>query len=188
MMRIHTLARCTAMDRRKAAIHEAGHAIIVRAAGAYADPKIWPLHDLGEYRQKKTWVGTCETFGVPRLSMTKQRMVGFAGVVAEMLFDKRNDDCFASYTNVDYCEEFFGCELASGMSESDLRAAELNDPFQFGHRHWLAVSRVVEFLHPSGCGWQNLLQEANRIISFWRGHHNDPDFVAAFSMDRRGAA
>jgi hypothetical protein len=81
-MRRMSPARIEAHDRRKVAIHEAGHAVIARHVRVTAfNPEIWRNPDAGE--DEKTWIGNIRVERSRRISRLRMAMVAVAGAVGE---------------------------------------------------------------------------------------------------------
>jgi hypothetical protein len=78
-------ARVEALERRGAAIHEAGHVVIARHVGAdvlrasiFRNPDVTP--------DEVTWVGQA-TAGGPHVSRSHMTMIGVAGAISERVWD-----------------------------------------------------------------------------------------------------
>ena len=80
--RAYSPARIEARDRRLAAIHEAGHAVVARHMRVTAfNPEIWRNPDAG--KNEKTWLGNIRIERSPRTSRAHMAMIAVAGAIAE---------------------------------------------------------------------------------------------------------
>jgi len=81
-----------AYDRRLAAIHEAGHALIAVYLGYRADAWVHP-NETDEPLAEKTWLGHVAVHDRPRsCAHPHSRMIAIAGMVAEILWKHGHDD------------------------------------------------------------------------------------------------
>ena len=81
-MRRMSPARIEAHNRRKVAIHEAGHAVVARHVRVTAfNPEIWRNPDAG--KNENTWLGNIRVERSPRISRAHMAMVAVAGAIAE---------------------------------------------------------------------------------------------------------
>lgn len=88
-------ARVKAYDRRLAAIHEAGHALMAVHLGYNADAWIYP-HETDEPLAEKTWLGHMTIRGGPAEDdHPHNRIVAVAGMVAETLWKNGHDEDYA---------------------------------------------------------------------------------------------
>lgn len=112
-------ARIKAYDRRSAAIHEAGHALMAVELGYDADAWIY-AHETSDPLDEKTWLGHTTIHGGPGdYGHPHSRMVAVAGMVAEILWKNgRNDDYAEPYGWEDYLMD------GGSMSYSDWRMAD----------------------------------------------------------------
>jgi hypothetical protein len=82
---IHSPAQIEAQDRRRAAVHEAGHAVMARHFGwRGVAAEIWRIE--APTRDRSSWTGRCWLQPPNRVSMRRKRLVAVAGVVAERLW------------------------------------------------------------------------------------------------------
>jgi hypothetical protein len=83
-------ARIEALDRRNAAVHEAGHKVIARHVGVTAfNAEIWRNHDAG--KDGRTWLGNIRVERSPRISRLRMAMVAVAGAIAEYVWSGEAD-------------------------------------------------------------------------------------------------
>lgn len=151
-MRLTSPARIEAWDRRKAAVHEAGHVVVARHLGMYASHAIlWknqrPAAD------DKLWLG--RAFIGPRmesLAPDQVRMIAVAGAVAEEVWSHGTMDC---------PEDFFMWPEA--MSAADWAMAGY-EPGCLDDGGLDAVEHVAVLLTPGGELWPRLVEEARRLI------------------------
>lgn len=87
--------RMEAYDRRLAAIHEAGHALVAIHLGYKADAWIH-RNETADPLREKTWVGHMTMHDLPNeLDHPDVRMVAVAGLVAETLWKCGHDEEYA---------------------------------------------------------------------------------------------
>jgi len=81
-------ARVEALDRREAAVHEAGHVVIARHVGADV---LWAYitRTSNPGPDEKTWIGQAR---IERLEGRRRVMIGVAGAVAEYVWNGERDD------------------------------------------------------------------------------------------------
>ena len=81
------IRRITARDRRMAAVHEAGHAVIAMHLGV----QMWSVHihptRTADFQSEKAYVGQA-TYGQPP-DMERRRLIAVAGMVAEEVWKAR---------------------------------------------------------------------------------------------------
>ena len=83
---IHRLKRSGVCDRRRAALHEAGHALVfLRLTGMSPRARIFPNPEI--HVHEKFWLGHVETWREHRPSGRGLRLFGLAGVVGEHVDD-----------------------------------------------------------------------------------------------------
>lgn len=88
-------ARMKAYDRRLAAIHEGGHALMAVYLGYTADAWIHP-NETDELIAEKTWLGHATVHDRPRsCAHPHNRMIAVAGMVAETLWKNGRDEEYA---------------------------------------------------------------------------------------------
>jgi hypothetical protein len=84
-------ARIEARDRRMAAIHEAGHAVIARHVGARSAQAHIERHSAADPFEK-TWTGQCRVAWIEhKVSPAHDAMISVAGAVAEHVWDGDGD-------------------------------------------------------------------------------------------------
>ncbi|WP_438748376.1 hypothetical protein [Pararhizobium sp. O133] len=87
--------RMEAYDRRLAAIHEAGHALMAIHLGYTADAWIH-RNETVDHLREKTWLGHMTMYDLPTVSDHQHvRMVAVAGMVAETLWKCGHDEEYA---------------------------------------------------------------------------------------------
>ena len=113
---IENPARIHAYDRRMAAIHEAGHALMAVHLGYAADAWIYPRNEENTL-ELKTWVGhVCIHGGASR---PHNRLIAVAGMVAEIIWKNGHHEDYAhAYGWEDYLLD------GDAMSFSDWRLAD----------------------------------------------------------------
>jgi hypothetical protein len=119
-------------ERRKAALHEAAHAVLIERWGGIAEASIW--ENLSEDVAQKSWLGTCHVTGAPGVIEPNSLcprihrppddwrvLVGLAGVVAEIYSGTMHADTtvteMQAFLDVEELSasdaELAGCEVAS---------------------------------------------------------------------------
>jgi hypothetical protein len=76
--------RILARDRRAAAIHEAGHLVVARWAGAEI-ASAWIVQNDNPAPDEKTYGGRVQIVQIGGIDPRRRRMIGVAGAVAEHL-------------------------------------------------------------------------------------------------------
>ena len=74
--------RIVARERRTAAVHEAGHAVVARRYGMRSSARIFPNVGADPQGWERTWLGQSECFGQTQ-SEHRRKVIAFAGAVAE---------------------------------------------------------------------------------------------------------
>ena len=113
-------ARMEAYDRRLAAIHEAGHAVMATHLGY--ESHAW-IHRNDTYapRDEKTWLGHMTMRSMPGAGHPHARRVAVAGMVAETLWKNGHDEDYLEwYGWEDYLQD------DACMSYADWRLADCN--------------------------------------------------------------
>jgi hypothetical protein len=145
-----------ALDRRTAALHEAGHFVLaqwagVREIGAWIAPI-----NVADPMKRKTWIGQCVY--TPRqfdaISVRRQMMVAVAGAFAEQVWGER-------FTG-DYIEVGDSLWDANFMSDSDWDMTGGCGPDYLPNKLVQAAESVVESLR--GPLWQPLLVASRTLI------------------------
>lgn len=143
--------RLWARDRRLAAVHEAGHAVIERVLGVpvgLAYVYLTPDRDLDPLCCR-TWLG--RTHYASKLANSRQRaMIAVAGAVAELAW-------LGEPIDADFWFE------PARMSASDWGLAQC-DPGNPDDRCIEAIASIEEVLARGASHWPNLLKEARRLI------------------------
>ena len=141
MMSLH---RIRAHDRRRVALHEAGHFVVARHLGAvFVEAEIWEYEDDDDLLNVKTWGGQCRNFMLGyRHRGLQTRMIGVAGHIAEMTANA--EDIYES-------DVFDRLSTASGdFSETDLKYMAFDTEKGCDNRLELAITRVTELLRRNG--------------------------------------
>ena len=146
--------RIEARDRRLAAMHEAGHHIMIRHRGMHeVDSWIERVGDPTHYN--KAWVGHCRWRNPSRISKATRCMIGVAGMVAEELWKAGNDP--------DRMDDLYDLlDDPNCMSESDWCNAGLDRDTAFTKKQRREIEAVIDLL--SGALWSELLVQARRLI------------------------
>lgn len=151
--RAMSLSRVSAFDRRKAAIHEAGHVVVadhvnrdrqVRGASAHIF-----RNATDDHRNQKTWLGKAE-FSDSYLSPFDRRMIACAGEAAELIWEKSEPEPFDWW-----CPE--------AMSPSDWKLAEC-EPGEPDELCCEAIEELARLLSRDGPLWRDVTHEARRLI------------------------
>lgn len=137
--------RIAARDRRNAAVHEAGHLVVARWAGAEI-ASAWIIPNDGLAADEKAWGGRVQICG-RIVDPHRRRMVGVAGAIAEHLWRDG------------WIEDFW----PDGMCDADWQFAgyELDQP---DDAFWRAVDSVDSMFRADGPVWPAVLHEARRLI------------------------
>lgn len=148
-----TLKHHAALDRRRAAIHEAGHVVMaqhvgIRTGGAYVFPSLTtdPICE-------KQWRGQCVWSGKAR-SKRALRMFAVAGIVAECVWD--GDPCWES----SQLENMSPTDWAGTGCEPDAPSRAL----------MIDAERVFDLFDKSGPLWPKVLTTARGLIVASRDH------------------
>ena len=148
------LKRMEARDRRLAAIHEAGHHVMLHYRGVHeVDSWIERVGDPTRY--EKSWVGHCEWRDPCPGSSPNDIMIGVAGMIAVNLWNAGND-----LDRMDYIYDSLDDPYC--MSESDWRVAGLKCGAGFTDTQREKIEAVIDLL--SGLLWSELLAQARTLI------------------------
>jgi hypothetical protein len=156
-------SRVSARDRRRAAVHEAGHVVVARHLGIVtlqAEIRKIEPQDFTE----KQWVGSvqCMTRGVVA---SKCRVVAVAGLVAEACWD--GGIFYELYDALEFSPEDMS------QSDWDLSGCPPGEPSK---QFWDAMEQAFDLLNrETGKLWNALLMEARCLIV--RSRHDDAFFV-----------
>ena len=163
-MRLHTVKRIAARDRRRVAIHEAGHIVMGRHVGIDTfRAEIFPTY--AQHTYDKLWIGKATYL---RHSNTRaMRMFAVAGAVAEDVWQGGEF----------YDEDWYDHDA---MSATDWAGAgcEPGKPLRIV---LLAIERTYGLFDPSGELWPKVLWEARRLIEESRDHLKSPEYIASLS-------
>lgn len=147
-MRVNTPKRIQARDRRKAAVHEAGHMVIARHFGAQAEGWLFRNED-ARVSEENTWVGRMEFWGAA-LKPLQLRMIACAGTVAEFCW--MGEDVWPEYW-----------DDPDAMSATDWRFARCK-PGEPDRWCMEAIDRLGVLLSRDGPLWSELLHRARLLI------------------------
>jgi hypothetical protein len=149
--------RINAYDRRIAAIHEAGHALMAVHLGYTADAWIHATETAAPL-EEKTWVGHMIIRSRPvKRNHPHTRMVAVAGMVAETLWKNGHDEEYADpYGWEDYLLDG-GC-----MSFSDWRLANCDPGEPDDDLYEIAAQVAVVFM---GKLWPTLTDMSRALMS-----------------------
>jgi hypothetical protein len=145
------LQRIIARDRRKAAVHEAGHIVIGESLGhkllfSYIQPT-----STSDPRLEKTWIGQAVFYPI-RLKKERE-MVAVAGVVAECCWSGDTFDDIADFLESD----------GDAMSPSDFALANC-EPGQPTRRLLATAEKVFALFEPRAGALAFLAQRLLRLI------------------------
>jgi hypothetical protein len=145
--------RLEAWDRRRAAIHEAGHHVMACYRGMEeVDSWIERVGDPTLY--EKSWVGRCRWHRPHPEAGQHDVMIAIAGLIAEALWRAGDDlEPMDIYDMLDdpYC-----------MSESDWQGAGLNPDVGFTRKQQREIDEAFDLLR--GPLWPELLRQARTLI------------------------
>ena len=141
--------RTIALDRRLAAVHEAGHIVVARRFDL--SPDIARIRRAESPRREgRAWIGRVRFPGLDQLSPLERRMLGCAGAMAELSWQRAE-------IHADYWIE------ADHMSESDWHLAGC--PFAEPDDICLEAIEELEYLlSENGPLWGDLLRQARQLI------------------------
>lgn len=133
-------------EKHRAAIHEAGHAVIIRFFGGYANPRIWPNTERTE--GEKAWCGQCQIYAEPNQPDNWKRLVGMAGFVSEMMDDGEKESYWIAESLAIYFDDLSQTDVAMiGESWTETDVEE--------------VMRLLSEL------WNEVELEANCMKAYW---------------------
>lgn len=168
MKPIHLKSR----DRRTAAIHEAGHIVIARKLGLPVySARIVPHDDGG--RNEKFWTGWVR-LGPYRTKPTKcqRRMVGVAGAIAELSWQRELDDI----DDFDWCQDWWDDPAIMSESDWDLAGCAPGEPDK---PFFTAINKVGALLRRNtGPLWPQLIRAARLLIVESRPSSSGPSVFA----------
>ena len=153
-----------AFDRRRAAVHEAGHIVVAQAIGV---PHLGATLFRGEPGEK-LWVGEAQTMraGIPK---RKRIMVSVAGVVAEACWLMKYHWRSAEWDEEDLSSIRFWQQYAEclGMSTTDWEGTGC-EPGQPTKAIPRAAAKVFDLLNPyEDRLWPNLVKSTRWLILRW---------------------
>lgn len=142
------MKRIEAIDRRRAAIHEAGHLVVAASFGHYPSSAWIARADVADLKNERLWHGRVQFLTLDRLDALQRRMVGCAGAVAEL-----------SWCREDVEPTIWG-ELDL-MSPSDWKLCGV---VQLDGLCVEALERLQYLLSEGGPLWNGMLRQARRLI------------------------
>jgi len=148
-MRPDSPKRVIARERRLAAVHEAGHVVVAGRFDLYPDvARIFRAESPA--REGRVWIGRVHFPGLGLLSALERRMLGCAGAMAELSWQREE-------IHADYWIE------ADHMSESDwhLAGCPLGEPDDICLE---AIEELEYLLSEDGPLWDDLLRQARQLI------------------------
>jgi hypothetical protein len=151
------LDRINARDRRRAAIHEAGHAVIAEHVGAAVTSVYIAPSEEDDATFNKSWIGRTQFARLQHLSRIRQRMVACAGATAQAVWHSR---IWPVRTGITCVEDLDFCEPAF-MSGTDWELAGC-EPGEPDNRLFKAIERVWTLL--DGELWPALCRKARSLI------------------------
>ena len=149
-------AREQAKDRKRAAIHEAGHVVVAQALGIkVASARIWRF-DTGSIAEH-CWRGQVafdfrDHEEYTPAGRSKVRAIAFAGSVAEYIYESHSEpdpDCWSLDPDI--------------MSPTDWEMARCK-PCQLDNAAIKSIFRASYFLAYDGARWSKLLASARQLI------------------------
>lgn len=138
-----------ARERRKAAVHEAGHVVVARSFGLKASANVIPV-DTEPFGSDRLFVGKTWLCKIERLSRRRQCMIAVAGSIAELVWSD------------EYVDEFYWTE-PDIMSATDWQLAGC-DPGAPDRWIYRAIPDVEALLSREGPLWATLCKEARKLI------------------------
>jgi hypothetical protein len=140
--------RVIARDRRLAAVHEAGHVVVAARFGLHPDAA-W-IRRAESPPEQRAWIGRVKFADLGLLSALERRMLGCAGAMAELLWQRED-------IHPDYWIE------ADRMSESDWDLADC-EPGEPDDICIEAIEELECLLSEDGPLWSDLLRQARQLI------------------------
>ncbi|EBU7498354.1 hypothetical protein DK058_26140, partial [Salmonella enterica subsp. enterica serovar Typhi] len=117
-----TINRINARDRRKAAIHEAGHMVVASALGYYPRGWIFENEHVSDPLDQKMWGGRTTIRGL--VDLDDRKLIGVAGFVAETIWDCVEDvdlgDMLAWDQNMMSSSDWQMCGAEPGECKEDI--------------------------------------------------------------------
>lgn len=146
-----------AYDLHRTAIHECGHAALIRNYGMWGTPTLW-RNPSGNLTEEKYWHGTT-LYQAPGMTLQIARRIALAGRLAEMIdsygspmkCDEYNLEDFVEDSHSEDYDEFYG------WSHSDWEGS-----LGWTSKDVLAVYKTLKR------NWSRLLKEANRLKAMAR--------------------
>ncbi len=136
-------------EKRSAAIHEAGHAAVMRHFGGDGQPRIWPNEPGRE--GECAWLGHFQAFKLPERGVDEFGILfGMAGFVAEKI-----DAGITNYADI-------GSSLEDAITFDELSqtdAEAIGESWDFSH-----VEQAMKLLLEA---WPKVDAEASHLIAEW---------------------
>jgi hypothetical protein len=128
---METQAEIEAYDKKKTAYHEAGHVVAQHLLGGRCiRAYVWQNKDASEH--EKSWLGQCTAGGsLPSKSVA---IIGLSGVVAEMILERKQGDCFADAFEA---IEWLDFNIIEPSPTDWQMLARMFGRETFGHEDWL---------------------------------------------------
>jgi hypothetical protein len=149
--------RISASDRRKLAVHEAGHAVIALHLGYDPDVAIWYTGS-DDPLTEKAWLGQTRMSMPPTTPVEHHRMIGVAGMVAEDIWANRH--AWDAYADPWYWEDTLWDPDC--MSPTDWRLCGYADG-EFDNYLTDTAAEVARLL--TGELWPNLIATSRWLIT-----------------------
>jgi hypothetical protein len=148
------LKQMEARDRRRAAIHEAGHHVMACYRGKL-EVYSWIERAGDPTRYESSWIGHCR-WRIPHPgSLEQDVMIGVAGMIAEQLWLAGNDP--------DRMDNIYDLmDDPNCMSESDWCGAGIDRDAGLTEVQCPQIEAAIDLL--SGPLWSELLRQARRLI------------------------
>jgi hypothetical protein len=155
MKNISPQAELSALERRIAAIHEAGHVVVghhlgCELVGCHITARIIRNENAHLFERERTWWGCANFSAVNRLDSLQRRTIACAGFAAERCWrgDNLDPDLWKN---------------PSVMSQMDWAMAEC-EPGKADRLCVIAINRLGPLLSMGGPLWDDLLRQARQLI------------------------
>lgn len=138
-------AEVSDLEQRKAAIHEAAHAVIAHHLGYGATPEIHRTPDPGP--DDKLWIGSTDLYG--HIVGIDARLIGLAGVIAEEVNACPDVDAEDLLNFLDDGTIELSCtdaQMAGSYTPQDI-----DDILSLVRGHWPRIDEEAKFLAIDAC-------------------------------------